>query len=190
MFRSGRVPPATAAWTKWLLQVAVVVALAVIVFFVPRARKGRPPFEVKFLGITNVFGRSRYAVEITNRLNREIQWRIVTGSLDSHGSLGSGLPYSTPFPSGVWRGSSQFNAEPRLPAHSAHYLTTIALLEPGEKVWLVYSSQTNSLTVAGARFRNWRLGFSSFLGRNGFVRAANFVYPKPWSPQVEPLTIP
>ena len=189
MFRCRGVPPGTAPRTTWLLRVAIVATLAVVVFFVPRARKGLPPVEVKFLGITNVFGRSRYAVEITNRLNSEIQWRIVTGSIDDSHGIGNGLPYSTPFPSGVWRGSSRFNDEPPLPAHSAHYLTTIALLEPGETVWLVYS-QTNSVTVADVRIRNWRLGFSSFLGRNGFVRAANFVYPKRWTPQVEPLTIP
>src|SRR4051812_14366069 len=94
------------ARTTWLWCLAFVFGVALTLVLL---RLRAVPLQVKFLGITNAFGGSRYAVEITNRSNREIYWRIVTGSTNRNSSLGSGLPVSAPFQSGIWRGRSQFN---------------------------------------------------------------------------------
>jgi hypothetical protein len=173
--------------SKWFLSLGlglVVLITAVIIFF-PREHPN--PLHVKFLGITNTHRGSRYAAEITNRSNRDIYWRLVTGSTNVDSSLGSGLPYSTPFQSGVWRGSSRFNAEPPVRAHSAHYFSTIAQLESGEKIWLAYSSQTNSSEIP---IGSWRWRLTSLLARNGFSKAAASLRPKTSRPQVEQITVP
>jgi len=151
------------------------------------------PVTLSFLRSTNEGVREVIAWEITNRLPRQIWWRITTGGTNDPGSLTLQSIDGTNYQSGVWRGMWQYSGEPPVQAHGSWRPMSRhpdVRGKRGDRIWLVWTDRPKSKPAPRSALDNWRWSFSYFLDRNRWKLAGAWVRPKSNDPHVEELVLP
>jgi hypothetical protein len=175
------------------LLLLIVLGAAWLVMVVLTASPTTHSVTLTFLCSTNDGVREVTALEITNRLPREIWWRIQTGGTNYPGSLTLESIDGVSYQSGVWHGIGQYSGEPPVKAHSSYrpfYTNPNVHIKGGERVWLVWSDQPKSMPIPHSALNDWRWSFSYFLDRHGWNRVGVLVRPNSNDPHVEELVAP
>ena len=173
-----------------LLSFLGVVWLVVVIFSTCLTAH---PVRLNFLCTTNASGREVVGWEISNRLPREIWWRIQTGGTNYSGSLMLESIDGVNYQSGVWHGTGQYSGEPPVKAHSSYrpfYTNPNVHIKCSERVWLVWSDQPKFPPRPPSALNGLRWSFNYFLNRHGWNRAGELFRPKNDDPNVEELVAP